>query len=116
VNVSRHSAPFAMPTLETLCKERGRWRGFRRKFSKYAAWVGGGWETGLPRQRIQLLRRTQLASPPQLTFADHVHELQAVQRRFAASGEQLPRRAASLPASVAGTGSWRSSSWSMRSS
>ena len=43
-------------------------------------------------------------------------QLQPVERRFAGQRRTVRRRAASLPASTAITGSWRSSSWSIRSS
>ena len=33
-----------------------------------------GVRDSLPRQRVELLRRTQSACRPQLTLADHVHE------------------------------------------
>jgi hypothetical protein len=48
--------------------------GLCRKFSNYGGAVTAV-DAGLPRKRIELLRWAQLAPHPQLTFADHVHEL-----------------------------------------
>ena len=43
-------------------------------------------------------------------------QFEPVERDLPASGAQSARRAASLPASTAITGSWRNWSWSIRSS
>jgi len=47
--------------------------GFCRKFSVVCEF-NPGIRDGLPRQRVELLRRTQFACRPQLILADHVHE------------------------------------------